>query len=63
METPVKLFTAWKGFLFWRQPPSPPPAHFDDGLTEIARLIEREAPVEDFDTLPKTSLKDRASQH
>jgi hypothetical protein len=42
METPVKLFTALKGFLFWRQPPSPPPAQFDDGLTEIARLIERE---------------------
>jgi hypothetical protein len=37
---PVKLFTALTRFLHRPQPPTPPaPAPFDDGLTDIARLI------------------------
>ena len=34
---------------------------FDDGLTEIARLIAREAPSGEAEVPPETSSKDKAS--
>ena len=40
---------------------APPPAQFDDVLTEIVRLIAREAPAGDAEVRPKTSSKDKAS--
>jgi hypothetical protein len=59
---PVKLFTALTSFLHQPQPPTPPaPAQFDDGLAEIARLIEREGSAGDAEVRPKTSSKDKAS--
>ena len=40
----------------------PAPAQFDDGLAEIARLIEREYLLAgDAEVRPKTSSKDKAS--
>ena len=42
---PVKLFAAINRFLHWRGPPTPAtPAPFDDGLVDIARLIEVDDP-------------------
>ena len=59
---PVKLFTVLTSFLHRPQAPTPPaPAQFDDGLTEIARLIAREVPAEDAEVPPKAPSKDRAS--
>ena len=59
---PVKLFSALTRVLQRPQPPTPPPpTQFDDGLTEIARLIAREVPAGDAEVRPKTSSKDKAS--
>ncbi len=58
----MKLFTALTSFLHQPQPPTPPaPAQFDDGLAEIARLIEREGSGVDAEVSPKTSSKDKAA--
>jgi hypothetical protein len=42
---PVKLFTAINRFMHRREPQTPAtPAPFDDGLVDIARLIEVDDP-------------------
>ena len=58
----MKLFTDLTRFLQRPQPPTRPlVAQFDDGLTEIARLIAREVPAGDAEISSKTSSKDKAS--
>ena len=48
----MKIFTALSRFVYRPQPPTPPAAPFDDGLTEIARLIAREESVNKADAAP-----------
>jgi hypothetical protein len=60
---PVKLFTALTSFLHRPQPPTPPaPAQFDDGLAEIARLIEREGSAGESKARPETSSNAKGSK-
>ena len=57
----MKLFTVLARFLHRQPPTHPAPALFDDGLTEIARLIAREVPPSDAKVEREVSSKDKAS--
>lgn len=46
----MKMFANLSRFIYHSEPHQPPAAPFDDGLTEIARLIAREDPIK-ADTL------------
>ena len=41
----MKMFANLSRFIYHSEPPQPSAAPFDDGLTEIARLIAREDPI------------------
>jgi hypothetical protein len=47
----MKMFANLSRFIYHSEPPQPSAAPFDDGLTEIARLIAREDPIK-ADALP-----------
>jgi hypothetical protein len=56
------MFEAVKSFLRKPQPPTRPvAARFDDGLSEIARLIAREAPTEERESPTEASSRDEVS--
>lgn len=56
------MFDAVKRFLRKPQPPTHPvAARFDDGLTEIARLIARDAPTGEGEAPTEASSRDEAS--
>jgi hypothetical protein len=50
-EAAMKMFANLSRFIYHSESRQPPAAPFDDGLTEIARLIAREDPV-NADALP-----------
>jgi hypothetical protein len=50
-EAAMKMFANLSRFIYHSEPPQPSAAPFDDGLTEIARLIAREDPIK-ADALP-----------
>lgn len=56
------MFDAVKRFLRKPQPPTRPvAAQFDDGLTEIARLIARDAPTREREAPTEFSSRDEVS--
>ncbi len=51
----MKMFANLSRFILHSEPPQPSDVPFDDGLTEIARLIAREDPIK-ADALPTATI-------